>query len=163
MFKFLKKQKKSSDINEDYQSFGKGRVLPLEEVPDRAFSEKMIGDGYALELSEGKIVAPISGEVVLVFPTGHAFGIKDQHGVEILLHLGIDTVSLNGVGFTSKVVLGQFVKQGDVLSYMDLEAIKRAGKSIISLFIVTSGHEVTLHKAHEEVDFFTQGIVSIEY
>ncbi len=161
MFNFLKKKKDDTAQNEVYRSFGKGKVLPLEEVPDQVFAQKMMGDGYALDLTDGKIVAPISGEVILVFPTGHAFGIKDKDGVEILLHLGIDTVELNGVGFSSKVVQGQKVKQGDVLTQMDLEAITNAGKSTISPFIVTSGQSVDLHKAHEDVDYETEGIVSI--
>ncbi len=163
MFKFLKKKEEKVEpvVDEVYRSFGKGKVLPLEEVPDQVFAQKMMGDGYALELSDSKIVAPISGEVALVFPTGHAFGIKDKDGVEILIHLGIDTVELNGLGFESKVVQGQKVKQGDVLSYMDLEAIKNAGKSIISPFIITSGQSVTLHKAHQEVDHDSEGIITI--
>lgn len=150
MFDFFKKKKENSEP-EEYRSFGSGKLLPLEEVPDQVFAQKMMGDGFALELTDSTIVAPISGEVILVFPTGHAFGIKTKDGVEILLHLGIDTVELEGQGFNSKVKKGDFVKQGDVLTVMDLDLIKNHGKSIISPMIFTSGEQIELLKVHQEI------------
>lgn len=162
MFNFLKKKQEEPTHKEEFRSFGIGKVLPLEEVPDQVFAKKMLGDGYALDLTDGKIVAPVSGEVVVVFPTGHAFGIKTKDGIEILVHLGIDTVELNGLGFNSQVKQGQHVKQGDVLTYMDLEAIKNAGKPTISPLVITSMELVELHRAHEMVTHETEGIISIQ-
>ncbi len=161
MFNFLKRKQEEPKVNEVYRSFGIGRVVPLEEVPDQVFAKKILGDGYALDLTDGKIVAPVSGEVVVVFPTGHAFGIKTNDGVEILIHLGIDTVELNGLGFKSQVKQGQHVKQGDVLTYMDLDAIKNAGKPTISPLVITSMEPVVLHKAHEMVTHETEGIITV--
>lgn len=150
MFDFLKK-KKEPVVEEKYRAFGTGKVVPINEVPDQVFAQKMMGDGYAIELSDNKVVAPVSAEVILVFPTGHAFGLKTADGVEILLHLGIDTVELNGQGFAARVKQGDHVKQGDVLTVMDLEAIKAAGKSVVSPLIFTSGQEIELLKGHQEV------------
>ena len=98
---FFKRKKKITD--ESYGAFGTGTVLSLEQVPDPVFAQKMMGDGYAIELTDGTIVAPSEGEVTVVFPTGHAYGIVREDGVEILVHLGIDTVQLEGKGFVSHV------------------------------------------------------------
>ena len=106
MFDFLKK--KEEDIQ--YNSFGKGMVKDLSEVPDPVFAEKMMGDGYALDLANGEIYAPMDGKLVSVFPTGHAFGIKNGD-IEVLLHIGIDTVALEGKGFDVKVKQDQKVKK----------------------------------------------------
>lgn len=157
MFDFLKK-KKEPEVKEVYRAFGTGKVVPLNEVPDQVFAQKMMGDGFAIELTDNKVVAPISGEVILVFPTGHAFGLKTQDGVEILLHLGIDTVELNGEGFSSQVAQGDQVKQGDVLTIMDLDHIKNAGKSVVSPMIFTSGQEIELLKGHQDVTPESEGL-----
>lgn len=152
MFDFLKKKKEPVvEVDVTYNSFGHGKVVPIEEVPDQVFAQRMMGDGFALELTDNTIVSPVDGEVILVFPTGHAFGIKTSDGVEILLHLGIDTVELNGEGFSSQVKQGDKVKKGQTLTIMDLEAIKNAGKSIVSPMIFTGGQQIELLKAHEEV------------
>lgn len=149
---FKKKEEPKVEIKEvTYHSFGTGKVVPIEEVPDQVFAQRMMGDGYAIELTDNTIVSPVDGEVILVFPTGHAFGIKTEDGVEILLHLGIDTVELNGEGFEGKVQQGDKVKAGDVLTVMDLEKIKAAGKSVVSPFILTSGQQIELLKGHQEV------------
>lgn len=146
---------------EEFRNFGVGKVVSLEKVPDAVFAQKLMGDGYALELTEGKITAPISGEIMLVFPTGHAFGIKTADGLEILIHLGIDTVELNGEGFRSLVKQGDRVKQGDTLTIMDLDFIRNAGKSIISPLIFTSGEKVQIIKEDALVDRETSGIIKI--
>ncbi len=160
MFDFLKKKKEPevATTPEVYRSFGTGKVVELSEVPDQVFAQKMMGDGFAIELTDGKVVAPASGEIILVFPTGHAFGLKTADGVEILLHLGIDTVELNGEGFASKVKQGDHVKQGDILTEMDLESIKNNGKSVVSPMIFTSGQEINLLKANQEVTTESEGI-----
>lgn len=149
---FKKKQEPKTEIKEvTYHAFGAGKLVPLEDVPDQVFAQRMMGDGYAIELTENTIVSPVDGEVILVFPTGHAFGLKTEDGVELLLHLGIDTVELNGEGFVGQVKQGDKVKAGDVLTIMDLEKIRAAGKPVVSPFIFTSGQKIELKKANQDV------------
>lgn len=112
--------KEDLTADEYFVSPAKGKIIALEEVPDKTFSQKLLGDGFAIDITDGKIIAPISGKLETVFPSGHAFGIKGANG-EVLLHIGIDTVSLNGEGFDVKVKQGDFVKQGDVLVNVDVE------------------------------------------
>lgn len=94
--------KEDLTADEYFVSPAKGKIIALEEVPDKTFSQKLLGDGFAIDITDGKIIAPISGKLETVFPSGHAFGIKGANG-EVLLHIGIDTVSLNGEGFDVKV------------------------------------------------------------
>ena len=147
MFKFLKKK----DGGDTFHSFGTGTVLALDKVPDQVFAQKMMGDGYALDITDGKIYAPVDGEVTLVFPTGHAYGITTNSGVEVLIHIGIDTVELDGEGFTGKVKQGDSVKAGDLLTEVDLDFIKSKGKPTITPLIFTSGNEIVLLKEGEAV------------
>ncbi|SCC06408.1 PTS system beta-glucoside-specific IIA component, Glc family (TC 4.A.1.2.5)/PTS system beta-glucoside-specific IIB component, Glc family (TC 4.A.1.2.5)/PTS system beta-glucoside-specific IIC component, Glc family (TC 4.A.1.2.5) [Gilliamella bombicola] len=104
-----------------------GKVIPLSEVKDDVFSQNLIGDGIAIEPSQGKVVAPISGEVISLLESKHAIGIKSDQGIEILIHVGLDTVKLGGQFFTNKVVQGQRINVGDELIEFDLEAIDKAG------------------------------------
>lgn len=115
-----------------------GEYVALEKVEDNVFSQKIMGDGFAIEPNNGTFVSPISGELATVFPTKHAYGIKTDDGKEVLIHIGIDTVSLNGLGFDVKVKQGQKVKTGDVLVKVDLEAVKKAGYPITTMVIITS-------------------------
>lgn len=101
--------KEDLTADEYFVSPAKGKIIALEEVPDKTFSQKLLGDGFAIDITDGKIIAPISGKLETVFPSGHAFGIKGANG-EVLLHIGIDTVSLNGEGFDVKVKQGDFVE-----------------------------------------------------
>ena len=139
-------------------NFASGRVLPLSEVGDDVFSQQIMGDGYAIELDNGRVVSPVAGKVVMVFPTGHAFGIRTKSGVEILIHLGIDTVELNGEGFQTKVAVGDSVKPGTLLSVLNLDFIRLKGKSLISPLVFTSGEKIILHKGHELVTESTEDI-----
>lgn len=115
-----------------------GKIIPLEAVKDEVFSKKMLGDGFAVEPEDGEVVAPINGILETVFPTGHAFGIKASDGKEVLVHIGIDTVELNGRGFTSFVKQGDTVKTGDKIIQADLEVIKNAGYSPITMVLITN-------------------------
>lgn len=148
MFGFFKK---NNTLKEEFNNFGTGKLIHLEEVDDPVFAQKMMGDGYALELTHGQIVAPISATVTMVFPTSHAIGLTTDDGLEILLHLGIDTVQLNGKGFETLVKENDKVKQGELLSTMDLDIIKKHGFSTTSMCIFTSGQQIELLRTHENV------------
>ena len=115
-----------------------GNIVKLEDVPDPVFAEKMMGDGIAIDPTEGEIVSPVDGEVVQVFPTKHAIGIKADNGAEILIHIGLETVSMGGEGFTTKVTTGEKIKAGDVLVNFDLDLVKKRAKSAITPIIITN-------------------------
>lgn len=116
----------------------KGEVKPLSEVKDEAFSSGALGKGIAIEPSEGRVVAPVDGVLTTFFPTGHALGITSDNGAEILIHIGMDTVQLEGKHFTPKAKQGDIVKAGDVLLEFDINAIKEEGYSVITPVIVTN-------------------------
>lgn len=142
--------KEDLTADEYFVSPAKGKIIALEEVPDKTFSQKLLGDGFAIDITDGKIIAPISGKLETVFPSGHAFGIKGANG-EVLLHIGIDTVSLNGEGFDVKVKQGDFVKQGDVLVNVDLDKIHQLSKSTLTMVLFTEGNKVKNNNLNKEV------------
>ena len=146
LFNFKKKKEKV------FVSPMDGNIMNLDSVPDQVFSERLMGDGFAIELKEGTVVAPISGEITVAFPTKHAYGIKSNDGVELLIHLGIDTVELNGKGFNPCVEVGSIVKQGDTLVTVDLEYIKSQDKSLISPILFVSGEKIELLKINQNVE-----------
>lgn len=115
-----------------------GTVIPLNEVKDEAFSSGALGQGAAVIPAEGKLYAPTDGIIAAFFPTGHAVGIQTADGVEILIHVGMDTVSLNGKGFDKKVSQGDTVKKGDLILEFDLQVIKEAGLSAVTPVIITN-------------------------
>ncbi|RIM31870.1 PTS glucose transporter subunit IIA, partial [Staphylococcus cohnii] len=102
---------------------GNGQVIPLSEVPDQVFAQKMMGDGVGFIPADGKIVAPFDGTVKTIFPTKHAIGLESDQGLELLIHIGIDTVKLNGEGFESFVETDDRVHKGQVLMQIDLDYI----------------------------------------
>ncbi|HHW68309.1 PTS sugar transporter subunit IIA [Defluviitalea raffinosedens] len=115
-----------------------GKLMDITEVPDEVFSAKMVGDGVAIEPNNGLVVAPCNGTIVQIFNTNHAVAMKTKEGLEILIHLGIDTVKLKGEGFRRIAAVGDEVKEGDPLIEMDLETIKSLGKSTITPIIITN-------------------------
>lgn len=115
-----------------------GTVIPLSEVPDAVFSSEMLGKGFGVEPSEGKAYAPVDGEVTTVFDTKHAIGLMSKHGVELLIHIGMDTVKLNGKGFDVKVKTGDQVKAGDLLAEFDIDLIKGEGYPVTTAVVVTN-------------------------
>ncbi len=123
-----------------------GEVMTMDKVPDAVFSQKMMGDGFAVAPTNGRIGAPIKGEVMVVAETGHAYGLKGKNGVEILVHFGLDTVKLKGEGICVKVKVGDWVEVGDVLCEVAIERISAKVPSLITPVVVTSGHEVTIEK-----------------
>ena len=128
MLDFLKGKRKGNCIG----SPCKGKAVALTEVPDPTFSEKILGDGFAVIPSEGKIYAPADGEVTVVFDTLHAITMTTDQGAELLIHIGLDTVTLKGAPFTAHVAAGDHVKKGDLLLDADLEKIQEAGLHIIT-------------------------------
>ncbi|KGX93792.1 PTS glucose transporter subunit IIA [Pontibacillus halophilus JSM 076056 = DSM 19796] len=119
-----------------------GKILDLEEVPDPVFSQKMMGEGLAIEPTSGEVVSPVKGEIVQLFPTKHAIGIKTDSGLEILVHIGLETVSMNGEGFEGHVEVGNKVKPGDKLITFDLDLVKEKAKSIVTPIIITNSDVV---------------------
>lgn len=115
-----------------------GMVVPIEKVPDESFSKKTEGDGLAIEPIDGKVIAPFDGEIVSMYTTNNCIAIRADEGIELLIHVGIDTIDLDGKGFKRFVELNQKVKAGDVLIEADLNVIKNSGKSIISPIVVTN-------------------------
>lgn len=116
----------------------KGRLMDISEVPDVVFSQKMVGDGMAIEPSEGKVTAPIDGIVLQVLDSKHAIALKSKEGVELLIHIGIDTVEMKGEGFEVMVSAGDKVKVGDLLIVFDLEKVKEKAKSTITPIVITN-------------------------
>ena len=116
----------------------KGTVVPITEVPDPVFSEKVLGDGFAVIPAEGKIYAPTDGVGTLVFDTLHAVGMTSSMGTEILIHIGLDTVTLGGEPFTAHVAAGDKVKKGDLLVEVDLDKIKAAGLNSITPVLISN-------------------------
>ncbi|OCA80706.1 PTS glucose transporter subunit IICBA [Pradoshia sp. D12] len=115
-----------------------GQLIPISEVPDQVFAEKMMGDGFAMIPSEGIVASPVDGEIISIFPTKHALAIKSDSGHELLIHVGIDTVKLNGKGFETKVKDGDKITQGQILMEFDLNFIKSNATSIITPIVFTN-------------------------
>ncbi|WP_061840048.1 beta-glucoside-specific PTS transporter subunit IIABC [Tetragenococcus halophilus] len=115
-----------------------GELVPLTEVEDEVFSSGAMGKGAAILPTDGKLVAPFDSKITSFFPSKHAIGLTDENGIELLIHIGMDTVQLNGEHFSSSVAEGQEVKQGDTLVNFDVEAIQQAGYSVVSPIIVTN-------------------------
>ncbi|HFD0491917.1 TPA: beta-glucoside-specific PTS transporter subunit IIABC, partial [Enterococcus faecium] len=116
----------------------KGQIIPLTEVPDSVFANEIMGRTIAIEPEDNTVFAPFDGEIVTVFPTEHALGIKDKNGVELLVHIGIDTVELDGKGFKLDVKVGDIVQQGQKIGTFDREVIRNAGYSPVTLVVVTN-------------------------
>ncbi|MDT8716270.1 PTS transporter subunit EIIC [Clostridium sp. 19966] len=119
-----------------------GEIVGLEEVPDAVFSQKTLGDGFAVKPSGNEIYAPADGEISVIFPTKHAIALTTDNGLELLVHIGIDTVELNGEGFTAHVNQGDKVKQGDLLITIDSKFIEEKGKSLITPVVITNMYAV---------------------
>ena len=126
-------------VTEEVYSVADGQVIELEQVKDPVFAQKMMGDGFAVEPANGNIVSPVSGTVSSIFPTKHALGLVTEAGLEVLVHIGLDTVSLEGKPFTVHVAEGQKVAAGDLLVTADLDAIRAAGRETSTVVVFTNG------------------------
>ena len=120
----------------------KGELIPISEVADPVFSEKMMGDGFAVLPEANEVFAPISGTILNVFPTKHAIGIQTDNGLEVLLHMGINTVDLKGEPFTLYVEEGQRIARGQLIAVVDLEMLEKAGKKSDMIVVFTNGAAV---------------------
>lgn len=152
MLGFLKGKSKDNII----YSPCNGKVVPLTAVSDPTFSEKILGDGFAVIPSEGKVYAPADGEVTMVFDTLHAVTIKTNQGTELLIHIGLDTVTLKGEPFSVHIASGDKVKRGDLLLDVDLDKIKAAGLDIITPVIVCNTDD------YSDISILKEGEVSLD-
>lgn len=128
--------------NQDIFAVANGKLMPITEVADDVFSQKMMGDGFAILPTNGEVFAPIAGTIINIFPTKHAVGIKTESGIEVLLHMGIDTVNLKGAPFTIYVEEGQKVARGQLIATMDLVALQSANKQSDLIVAFTNGEKV---------------------
>lgn len=138
-----------------------GKVVPLSEVPDPAFAEKQMGQGVAIIPSDGKVYAPFDGSVAhLIKKSKHAVILADSNGLQVLIHVGINTVSLKGEGFTAHVETGASIKKGQLLLEFDIDRIKQAGLPIITPILVPDGQE-GIHEIIENMGEATQGVTTV--
>lgn len=131
-----------------------GSVVPLTQVPDPTFAEKILGDGFAVIPSDGRVYAPADGEITMVFDTLHAVTMTTVQGTELLIHIGLDTVTLKGAPFTANVAAGDQVKKGDLLITADLEKIKEAGLNTITPVLICNTDD------YSEINLQKEGNVS---
>ena len=129
-------------VTDEVHSVADGEVINIEDVKDPVFSQKMMGDGFAVEPENGHIVSPVAGKVTSVFPTKHALGLVTDNGLEVLVHIGLDTVSLEGKPFEVKVTEGQTVATGDLLVEADLDAIREAGRETSTIVVFTNADAI---------------------
>ena len=129
-------------VTDEVHSVADGQVINIEDVKDPVFSQKMMGDGFAVEPENGKIVSPVAGKVTSIFPTKHALGLVTDNGLEVLVHIGLDTVSLEGKPFDVKVTEGQAVAAGDLLVEANLDAIREAGRETSTVVVFTNADAI---------------------
>lgn len=134
---------KAKEVDKNIKIYGPltGEYVKIEDIPDPVFAQKMMGEGFGINPTEGEVVSPIEGKVDNVFPTKHAVGLKAENGLELLVHIGLDTVQLDGKGFEVLVESGDDIKIGDPLIRFDLEYINNNAKSIISPIIITNSDQ----------------------
>lgn len=155
------KENKVDTVAENFQAPITGITKKLSDIKDKGFASGAMGEGFAIEMQDGKVVAPFSGEVMVCFPTGHAYGLKSNDGKEILIHIGMDTVELDGKGFDVKVQAGQKIKQGDVLVNVDIDYVKSQGKSLVTPIVFTDGRKVELLQENVAVKAGDENIIKL--
>ena len=137
-----KAEAKFKGVTDEVHSVADGQVINIEDVKDPVFSQKMMGDGFAVEPGNGKGVSPVAGKVTSIFPTKHALGLVTDNGLEVLVHIGLDTVSLEGKPFDVKVTEGQTVAAGDLLVEANLDAIREAGRATSTVVVFTNADAI---------------------
>lgn len=154
-------ENKVDTVAENFQAPITGITKKLSDIEDKGFASGAMGEGFAIEMQDGKVVAPFSGEVMVCFPTGHAYGLKSNDGKEILIHISMDTVELDGKGFDVKVQAGQKIKQGDVLVNVDIDYVKSQGKSLVTPIVFTDGRKVELLQENVAVKAGDENIIKL--
>lgn len=139
----LYKEKKAGSILNQSQIASplRGKVLPLEQMKDDAFASGVLGKGAAVLPEEGKLYAPADGEIITLFPTLHALGMMTKDGVELLIHIGLDTVQLNGEGFKAHISQGDQVKKGQLLIEFDIDFLEKKGYCLETPVLVTNSDD----------------------
>ena len=139
-----------------------GKIIPLDEINDKGFSEKNLGDGIAIELTDGKVIAPFDGEITSTYKANHCLVIRSKEGIELLIHIGLDTIKLKGEGFTQHVSLMDKVEKGDVIFEAALEFLKEKGKSLVSPVIINNmGRIESLEKSEGDVQKGQDNIMTV--
>lgn len=161
MFGFFKKKKQNEPLN--FVTPVNGKVIELSEVPDPVFAQKMAGDGVAIDTTGDIIVAPCDGELSLIFKTKHAFAMTLDNGIEILVHIGIETVSLKGEGFKQLIEQGTKVKAGTPIIKIDRNFIKSKGLSLITPVLITNPDSVKLIDKKINIDAIAGETIIMEY
>lgn len=145
-----------------FYAMANGETVAIEDVPDEVFATKMMGDGIAIKPSDGNIYAPCVGKITMVMDnTKHAVGIENEDGIEVLIHIGLDTVNLEGRGFEAFVQVGDEVKPGDLLISYNKEQFEQDGINDITMLVVVDpkGHKITKYHIHETVENKTSAIL----
>lgn len=162
MFNFFKKNKKEEQVPVEKQNLyavANGKVVPVSEVADPVFSQKMMGDGFAVIPADGIIYSPVDGKVLSVFPTKHAIGIQMANGLEVLVHMGLDTVELNGKPFETHVKEGDNVTASTQIATVDLDALEEAGKDNAMVVVITNMDKVKDFALTAEGEVTAQSII----
>lgn len=141
-WKQLLSAKKADALSDRILSVAKGQLVPITSVSDPVFSERLMGDGFAVMPQEGAIYAPVTGRVMTVFPTKHAYGIVTPAGLEVLVHIGVDTVELGETAFSSDIVAGQEVVAGQLLAQVDLPVLEAAQKDSTVMVVFTNSQDI---------------------
>lgn len=147
MFNFFRKKEEFKIV-----SPAEGKLIPLAEVKDGVFSEKIMGDGFAVIPENGTICAPLSGTAETVFHTGHAVGIATKDGIECLVHIGLETVNLNGEGFETLIRQGDKVKAGQPIVKFDKDLVEGKGYNIVTIVVFPSGYDQAFDLGSKKVE-----------
>ena len=161
LFDFFRKKTKKTPSTEELTSPIRGSYLSLDQVPDPVFSSRAMGMGIGIDPVEGEVMAPANGTITTVFPTGHAIGITTDMGVEILIHVGLDTVNLEGEGFKVYVSEGDKVKTGTHLASFDIPKIKEAGYKVITPIVITNSDDFSNIKVVAPTDLTNEDTVMV--
>lgn len=161
MFGLFKKNKKDNELK--LVAPATGKVIPVSEIPDPVFAQKMAGDGVGIDITGDTIVAPADGEITLIFKTKHAFAMTLSNGIELLVHVGIETVALNGEGFEQLVEQGTTVKAGTPILKIDRDFIKSKGCPLITPVLITNVDNVQSLAPITNIDAIVGETTVIQY
>lgn len=137
-----------------------GDIVPIENVPDSVFADKLLGDGIAINPSDGEIISPIDGRVVMIQDSLHAIGIQSEDGIEILIHVGLDTVELKGEGFVKKVNINDRVNKGQPIVCFDKKMIEEKGYNTITMMIVVNNERICKLEKGNQLD---KPLIKVQY